>query len=127
VEERATPPVQIAAFQAEYERLNRVVYAGALPPFPGVVLVDTLDVFSMTRTRGAGAWRRLEPFLLSKHVAGDLLLEAIRHEVAHVAAMFLDEDEGHGAAWLSHARRVGASGEATLDAGHPLREAWPGA
>jgi hypothetical protein len=113
-------------FREEYERINREVYAGALPPFPGITLVDRRDIFSMTNTRGTGARRRLEPFLLSTHVTGALLLEAARHETAHAAALLFDEDEGHGPAWREHARRCGAGGLATLDAGHPLRRDWPG-
>ncbi len=112
-------------FEREYERLNRKVYAGALPPFPGVELTDRTDIFSMTRTQGSGRWRRLEPFLLSRHVNGKLLREAVLHEVAHAAALLFDEDEDHGPAWRHHARLVGASGEVTLDEGHPLRRAWP--
>lgn len=114
-----------ALFHAEYDRINRVVYAGALPPFPGVDIVDGTDAFSMTRTRGVGPSRRLRPFQLSRHVSGDLLFEAIRHEVAHAAALLFDEDEGHGPAWQRHARLVGSSGEPTLDPGHPLRAHWP--
>jgi SprT-like family protein len=112
-------------FREEYDRINRVAYAGALPPFPGVDIVDRTDVFSMTQSRGAGPGRHLRPFLLSRHVAGPLLLEAIRHEIAHAAAILFDEDEGHGPAWQRHARLVGASGETTLDEGHPLRSSWP--
>jgi hypothetical protein len=112
-------------FRNEYDRLNRAHYDGALPPFPGVELTERKDVFSMTRTRGYGAWRRLEPFLLSRHVTGDLLQEAVRHEVAHAAALLFHDDEDHGPAWQHHARLVGASGAVTLDEGHPLRKAWP--
>lgn len=114
----------IVAFAHEYARLNATVYANALPPFPGVELVDRTDVFSMTRTLGVGATRRLQPFLLSIHVREPLLTEAIRHEVAHAAALLFDEDEGHGPAWQAHAARVGASGLATLDEGHELRRSW---
>lgn len=112
-------------FQEEYDRINRTAYDGALPPFPGVDLVDRTDVFSMTQSRGSGPWRRLRPFLLSRHLEGPLLLEAIRHEVAHAAALLFDEDEDHGPAWQRHARLTGASGEPTLDPGHPLRSSWP--
>jgi hypothetical protein len=121
------PPPGLGAaglFLHEYERINRRAYGGRLPPFPGVELVDRDDVFSMTRTLGFGRWRRLQPFLLSVHVKGPLLLEAIRHEVAHAAALLFHEDEGHGPAWRMHARLAGASGEATLDPGHPLRATW---
>jgi hypothetical protein len=111
-------------FQAEYDRINARAYAGRLPAFPGVELVDRHDVFSMTRTLGFGRWRRLQPFLLSIHVNGPLLLEAIRHEVAHAAALLFHDDEGHGEAWQMHARLAGATGEATLDPGHPLRATW---
>jgi len=75
-----------ALFEAEFDRIARDVYAGALPPFPGVFIVDRRDLFAATNTRGVGAWRRLEPFLLSAHVRGDLLLETIRHEIAHDGA-----------------------------------------
>jgi SprT-like family protein len=112
-------------FQSEYDRLNRTVYDGALPPFPGVELVDRTDVFSMTRTLGRGRWRRLQSFLLSVHVTGDVLRESVRHEVAHAAALLFHDDEDHGPAWQHHARLVGASGAVTLDDGHPLRAAWP--
>jgi len=112
-------------FRSEYDRINRSVYGGSLPAFPGVDVVDRTDIFSMTRTRGEGAWRRLQPFLLSKHVSGPLLLESIRHEVAHAAALLFDEDEDHGPAWQEHARLCGAAGDVTLDPGHPLRAAWP--
>jgi len=112
-------------FRAAYERLNRTVYEGALPPFPGVELVDRTDIFSMTRTLGQGPWRRLQPFLLSKHVTGELLHEAVLHEIAHAAALLFDEDEDHGPAWQRHARLVGATGAVTLDEDHPLRHAWP--
>ena len=111
-------------FRSEYDRINRTVYGGALPPFPGVELVDRDDVFSMTRTLGFGPWRRLQPFLLSVHVNGPLLLEAIRHEVAHAAALLFHDDDTHGPAWQALARLAGATGEATLDAGHPLRATW---
>ena len=114
----------VALFQREYERINRDAYAGTLPPFPGVVLVDRRDLFAATNTRGAGARRRLEPFLLSIHVTGALLLETIRHETAHAAALLFDEDEGHGPAWQGHARRCGATGAVTLDEGDPLRAGW---
>jgi hypothetical protein len=114
-----------ATFQQEYERLNWVVYDGALPAFPGVELVDRTDIFSMTRTRGRGEWRVLRPFLLSRHLSGQLLMEAIRHEVAHAAALLFDEDEDHGPAWQEHARRCGARQIATLDDGDPLRRDWP--
>lgn len=119
-------PDPAAAFQREYERLNREAYHGALPEFPGVELVDRRDLFAMTRTVGRGAWRTLVPFLLSEHVKGALLLEAARHEVAHAAALLFDEDEGHGPAWRKHARRCGARQIPTLDEGDPLREGWPG-
>lgn len=115
----------VLLFEQEYSRINRSVYEGRLPPFPGVEVVARTDIFSMTQTRGVGATRILRPFLLSKHVSGPLLLEAIRHEVAHVAAIFLDDDEGHGPAWKRHATLAGASGVETLDRGHPLRVDWP--
>lgn len=111
-------------FRQEYERLNAEVYQGALPPFPGVHLDDRRDMFAATNTRGRGAWRRLAPFLLSTHVEGPLLLETIRHEIAHAAALLFDEDEGHGPAWREHARRCGARDDATLDSGDPLRATW---
>ncbi len=111
-------------FQREYDRINADVYGGRLPPFPGVDLVDRDDVFSMTRTWGFGAWRRLQPFLLSVHVRGPLLLESIRHEVAHAAALLFHDDESHGPVWQRHALLAGASATATLDPGHPLRATW---
>lgn len=114
-----------AQFKAEYDRLNAVVYDGALPPFPGVELVDRTDIFSMTQTLGWGPGRELQPFLLSRHVGGELLMEAIRHEVAHAAALLFHDDEDHGPAWQFHAKLVGATGEVTLDEGHPLRGDWP--
>jgi hypothetical protein len=117
-------PSAEATFRREYERLNRDAYGGALPAFPGVELVDRRDLFAMTRTVGRGTWRVLQPFLLSRHVAGPLLLEAARHEVAHAAALLFDGDEGHGPAWLEHARRCGAREIPTLDEGDPLREGW---
>lgn len=122
----STPPDlgPAALFRAEYDRINARAYGGRLPPFPGVRLVDRDDVFSMTCTLGAGPWRRLQPFLLSVHVQGPLLLEAIRHEVAHAAALLFHDDESHGPTWRMHARLAGASGEATLDSGHPLRATW---
>lgn len=121
---RPSTPDAAALFRAEYDRINGGVYGGRLPPFPGVDLVDRADVFSMTRTLGRGPWRRLQPFLLSVHVSGPLLLEAIRHEVAHAAALLFHEDEGHGPAWRLHARLAGATGAETLDPGHPLRATW---
>jgi len=118
-------PDAAAVFRQEYERINREVYGGALPPFPGVDVVDRRDLFAATNTRGAGPWRVLEPFLLSAHVRGDLLLETVRHEIAHAAALLFDEDEGHGPAWREHARRCGARPVPTLDEGDPLRSGWP--
>jgi len=118
------PSGPAALFRAEYDRINERAYDGRLPPFPGVELVDRDDVFSMTRTLGFGPWRRLQPFLLSVHVKGPLLLEAIRHEVAHAAALLFHDDESHGPLWQRLARMAGASGEATLDPGHPLRATW---
>ena len=115
----------VVMFRQEYDRINAAAYKGALPPFPGVEVVDRTDIFSMTQTKGVGPWRRLKPFLLSRYVSGPLLLESIRHEIAHAAALLFDDDEGHGPAWQRHARLVGASGEATLDRGHPLRSDWP--
>lgn len=112
-------------FAEEYERLNRTVYDNQLPPFPGVEMVGRTDIFSMTQSYGTGPWARLRPFLLSIHVTGALLREAILHEVAHAAALLLDGDDGHGPAWQRHARLTGASGEPTLDPGHPLRADWP--
>lgn len=114
-----------AVFEHEYARLNRDVYSDELPPFPGIELVDRRDLFAMTRTFGQGQWRVLRPFLLSHHVKGELLLEAVRHEVAHAAALLFDEDEGHGPAWREHARRCGAREIPTLDEGDPLRRGWP--
>lgn len=114
----------VAFFQREYDRINADVYAGALPPFPGVTLVDRRDLFAATNTRGRGAWRRLEPFLLSLHVTGELLAETVRHEIAHAAALLFDEDEGHGPAWQRHAALCGAREMPTLDEGHPLRREW---
>lgn len=114
-----------ATFRREYERINRDVYAGALPPFPGVELTDQLDLFAATRTRGGGPWRELRPFLLSRHVSSELLIETARHEIAHAAALLFDEDEDHGPAWREHARRCGAREVATLDPGDPLRKDWP--
>ena len=114
----------VAVFRGEYERINRDEYSGALPPFPGVTLTDRTDLFSATNTTGRGAWRRLQPFLLSIHLRGDLLIEAARHEIAHAAALLFDEDEGHGPAWQAHARRCGARGDVTLDSGHELRATW---
>ena len=111
-------------FRAEYDRINAEAYGGRLPPFPGVDLVDRDDVFSLTRTVGFGRWRRLQPFVLSLHVSGALLLEAIRHEVAHAAALLFHDDESHGPTWQRLAQLAGASGEATLDPGHPLRATW---
>jgi len=112
-------------FRQEYERINRTAYSGILPPFPGVELVERTDIFAMTRARGDGPWRHLRPFLLSTHVTGKLLIESIRHEIAHAAAILLDDDQGHGPAWERHARLAGASSLATLDPGHPLRADWP--
>lgn len=117
-------PTATALFASEYGRINADVYGGKLPPFPGVDVVARKDIFSMTRTVGFGPARRLEPFLLSAHVKGPLLLEAIRHEVAHAAALLFHDDEGHGPAWRMHAKLAGASGEVTLDPGHPLRATW---
>ncbi|MCA1818944.1 MAG: SprT-like domain-containing protein [Thermoplasmatota archaeon] len=119
----ASSPARL--FAAEYDRLNGSVYGGALPPFPGVDVVDRTDIFSMTCSRSWGYRRQLLPFLLSRHVAGPLLVEAIRHEVAHAAAILLDGDEEHGPAWERHAVLCGASGAPTLDAGHPLRAESP--
>jgi hypothetical protein len=117
------PDIQ-ATFRREYERLNRDVYGGTLPAFPGIELVDRRDLFAMTRTYGRGRWRTLRPFLLSQHVQGELLLETARHEVAHAAALLFDEDEDHGPAWREHARRCGAREIPTLDEGDPMREGW---
>jgi hypothetical protein len=117
-------PSAALLFQQEYERINRDVYAGALPPWPGVEIVDRRDLFAATNTRGAGEWRRLEPFILSIHVKDELLVESMRHEIAHAAALLFDEDEGHGPAWREHARRCGARDVATLDEGDPLRASW---
>ena len=122
---KASDEDAVLLFRHEYERLNDAVYKGALPPFPGIELVARLDIFSMTQTTGFGAWRRLQPFLVSRHVKGPLLLEAARHEVAHAAALLFDEDEGHGPAWQRHARLCGARDIATLDEGDPLRRDWP--
>lgn len=121
----STLPSAGSIFQSEYDRLNREVYSNALPPFPGVTLLDRKDIFSMTNTRGSGPSRRLEPFWLSSHVKGELLIEAARHETAHAAALLFDEDEGHGPAWQAHAARCGASVVESLDPGHPLRRDWP--
>jgi hypothetical protein len=110
------------AFRREYERINRTVYGGNLPPFPGAVEIDRSDLYAATNTSGAGRWRRLDPFLVSKHLAGPILLESIRHEIAHAAALLYDEDEGHGPAWKAHALRCGAEPVATLDWDHPLRQ-----
>ena len=119
-------PGPVQAFRREYDRINAEVYSGALPPFPGVELVDRRDLFAATNTWGAGRWRELRPFLLSRHVRGDLLGETIRHEVAHAAALLFDEDEDHGPAWRRHARLCGARDIPTLDEGDPLRDTWPG-
>ena len=81
-------------------------------------------MFAATNTIGRGSRRVLRPFLLSSHAKGPLLLEAIRHETAHAAALLFDDDEGHGPAWREHARRCGARDDATLDAGDPLRATW---
>jgi len=125
--QRGEGPAEMATlFAAEYARIARDVYGGALPPFPGVEIVDRRDVFSETTTRGRGRWRALEPFVLSKHARGELLLEAIRHEIAHAAALLFDEDEGHGPAWREHARRCGARDLPTLDEGDALRREWDG-
>jgi hypothetical protein len=112
-------------FRREYDRINAKVYEGALPPFPGVELVDRWDLFAATNTWGRGRGRVLQPFLLSQHVAGDLLLETVRHEIAHAAALLFDEDEDHGPAWREHARRCGAREIPTLDEGDPMRGDWP--
>ena len=120
----ASPSTAADLFRREYDRINAEACSGRLPPFPGVDLVDRDDVFSMTCTLVFGRWRRLQPFLLSVHVKGPLLLEAIRHEVAHAAALLFHDDEGHGPVWQRLARLAGASGEATLDEGHPLRSTW---
>ncbi|MHB8603753.1 MAG: SprT-like domain-containing protein [Thermoplasmatota archaeon] len=111
-------------FRREYDRINRDVYEGALPPFPGVEIVNRRDVFSMTRTFGAGRWRVLRSFLLSSHVKGELILECARHEIAHAAALLFDEDEGHGPAWQEHAQRCGARVIETLGEGDPMRRDW---
>lgn len=112
-------------FHQEYDRINREVYEGALPPFPGLEIVDRRDLFAATNTLGHGAWRRLQPFLLSQHVQGDLLLETVRHEIAHAAALLFDDDEDHGPAWRRHAKLCGAGEMPTLDEGDPLRDGWP--
>ncbi|MHB8586920.1 MAG: SprT-like domain-containing protein [Thermoplasmatota archaeon] len=109
-------------FEREYERIRGEVYEGALPPFPGVELVDRHDLYGATNTRGRGRFRSLEAFLLSTHVRGPLLLETIRHETAHAAALLFQGDEGHGPAWQDHARLCGATGLTTLDFDHPLRQ-----
>jgi hypothetical protein len=114
----------VALFRAEYDRVNRELYAGALPPFPGVLVTDRRDLFSLTTTLGRGPSRRLMPFELSRHVRGPLLREAILHAIAHAAALLLDEDEGHGPAWRAHAARIGARATATLDRGDHLRAEW---
>lgn len=116
----------VAVFHHEYDRINQEVYGGELPAFPGVDLVDRLDLFSATNTVGAGPWRRLRPFLLSRHVTGALLMETVRHEIAHAAALLFDEDEEHGPAWRRHAKLCGAREIPTLDEGDPLRDGWPG-
>lgn len=117
-------PASVRQFRNEYERINRDVYEGALPPFPGVDLVDRRDLFAATNTVGYGPWRELRPFLLSMHVRDHLLVETIRHEVAHAAALLFDDDEDHGPAWQRHARLCGAREIPTLDEGDPLRETW---
>lgn len=121
----SSTPEAVGVFQREYDRINAEVYHGDLPPFPGVDLVDRHDLFAATNTLGVGPWRELRPFLLSRHVRGQLLLETIRHEVAHAAALLFDEDEDHGPAWRRHARLCGAREIQTLDQGDPLREDWP--
>ncbi len=123
---RADPSGDAALrFRREYERINVDMYANGLPPFPGVEIVDRVDIFSMTRTVGKSPWRVLRPFLLSKHAKAELLLEAIRHETAHAAALLLDDDEDHGPAWRHHARLCGAQPIPTLDEDHALRRDWP--
>lgn len=122
----SSPPESVGVFHREYDRINAEVYRGALPPFPGVDLVDRRDLFAATNTLGVGPGRELRPFLLSRHVRGELLLETVRHEVAHAAALLFDEDEDHGPAWQRHARLCGARQIPTLDEGDPLREDWPG-
>lgn len=95
-----------ARFRAEYDRLNREVYRGALPPFPGVRLTDAGKVAGACHWRG----RTLLPFRLSRHNTDpDAQLDTIRHEVAHAAAYLLDGDRGHGPAWRAHAERCGAT------------------
>lgn len=116
---------QAKVFRDEYDRINREVYQGRLPAFPGVESVDRRDLFAATNTTGSGAWRTLDPFLLSRHVAGNLLLETVRHEVAHAAALLFDDDEDHGPAWRRHAKLCGAREIPTLDEGDPLRQGWP--
>ena len=57
---------------------------------------------------------------------GQLLLETVRHEIAHAAALLFDDDEDHRPTWRRHAMLCGAREIPTLDEGDPLRERWPG-
>ncbi|MHB8632355.1 MAG: SprT-like domain-containing protein [Thermoplasmatota archaeon] len=125
MDSKKDPADAVRLFEAEYEAVNERAYGGFLPPFPGVELVDRRDLFAATNTRGAGRWRQLEPFFVYRHARGELLVEAIRHEIAHAAALLFDDDEGHGSAWKRHAKLCGAREIATLDEGDPLRSGWP--
>lgn len=96
-------------FEAEYERLRGEVYGGALPPFPGLDVVDREDILAETNARWPGGAPVLLPFTLSAHVLdAALLIEVARHETAHAAAILFDREEGHGPAWQAHAVRCGA-------------------
>lgn len=116
------------AFQRTYEALDRRVYRGALPAWPGVEVVDTYDVITAVNAWPGrdGAVRALAPFTVSRHVRDAALLrEAFRHETAHVAAMVLDRHWGHGPSWVAHARACGAFPKATYDGVAWAAEAAP--
>lgn len=109
---------RVQAFQRTYEALDRRVYRGALPAWPGADLVDTRDVITAVNAwpGPGGSVRVLAPFTLSRHVEdARLLREAFRHETAHIAAMVLDHHWGHDAPWQAHARACGAHPKATYD------------
>lgn len=110
-------PYSTMLFRREYDRLNEMVYKHALPQFPGVIVRRMRRTLGATHVRRIGAERELLAFRLNAKIVNHtpLLLDVIRHEVAHAGSVLLDGAHGHGDVWVNHALRCGARPRACAD------------
>lgn len=101
------------AVRDTYNHVNDTVYGGRLPVWGSF----DFKITDAARTMGCVKYRRT-PYTNSYSVSRleisarspDLaaLSNTVRHEIAHIAAVVIDGERGHGYGWMKHARLCGA-------------------